>query len=264
VTSTSPRSYGHLRGAIHLEGKIAVVTGAGSGIGRATAELFAEHGATVVCADISGNQDVVAQSIGGGAIGVRTDVTRAQDMAALIAETEARFGRLNILCNNAGTTGPIDAPLHEQGEDVFDLLINVNLRGVYLGMYYGIPAMLRAGGGSIVNTASASGIVGWKGLSCYSASKAGVVQLSKSAALDYAGQNIRVNAVCPGTTWTGMVPWSEGLRTPPAGTTALPNIPMDRWALDREIGAAALFLASDAASYVTGAVIPVDGGYTAA
>lgn len=249
---------------MRLAGKVAAITGAGSGIGRAIAEMFAAQGASVVCADISGEEVSVASAIGRDAVAVHTDVTQADDVKRMIATAEEKFGRLDILCNNAGITGPMDAPLHEQDEDTFDLLINVNLRGVYLGMRYGIAAMLRAGGGSIINTSSASGLVGWKGLSCYSASKAAVVQLTKSAALDYAEQGIRINAICPGTTWTGMVPWSAGLRVPPEGTQTLPNIPMNRWGLDREIAAAALFLASDEASYVSGAAIPVDGGYVAA
>jgi NAD(P)-dependent dehydrogenase (short-subunit alcohol dehydrogenase family) len=249
---------------MRMAGKVAAVTGSGSGIGRAMAEMFAAQGALVVCADKSGEELAVANSIGSAAVAVRCDVTQSDDVQQMIATAEEKFGRLDVLCNNAGITGPMDTPLHEQDEDVFDLLINVNLRGVYLGMRYGIMSMLRTGGGSIINTASASGLVGWKGLSCYSASKAAVVQLTKSAALDYAEQGIRINAICPGTTWTGMVPWAEGLRVPPEGTQTLPNIPMNRWGLDREIAAAALFLASDEAGYVTGAAIPVDGGYVAA
>ncbi len=247
-----------------LEGKIAVITGAGSGIGRAIAERFAEEGAQVMCADISGAQEDTARDIGSAAAAIHCDVTVSEDVRRLIAATEEQFGRLDILCNNAGLTGPMDAPMHEHDEDAYNQVMDVNLRGVYHGMRYGIMSMLRNGGGSIVNTSSASGLVGWKGLACYSASKAAVVQLTKSAALDYAELGIRINAVCPGTTWTGMVPWSQGLRVPPAGTEVLPNIPMNRWGLDREVAAAALFLASDDASYVTGAAIPVDGGYCSA
>ena len=247
-----------------LEGKIAVITGAGSGIGRAIAERFAEEGASVICADISGAQDDTARVIGGSARAAHCDVTLGSDVERLVRMAEEQFGRLDILCNNAGLTGPMNAPLHEHDEDAFDQVMNVNLRGVYHGIRFGIMSMLRTGGGAIVNTSSASGLVGWKGLACYSASKAAVVQLTKSAALDYAEFGIRINAVCPGTTWTGMVPWSGGLRVPPEGTEVLPNIPMNRWGLDREVAAAALFLASDEASYVTGAALPVDGGYCSA
>ncbi|TCM20713.1 NAD(P)-dependent dehydrogenase (short-subunit alcohol dehydrogenase family) [Novosphingobium sp. PhB165] len=249
---------------MRLNDKVALVTGAGSGIGRAICELFAAEGARVVCADISGAQVDVAAAIGKAAYPVHADVTQSRDVAAMVAAAQERYGRLDILVNNAGITGAIDAPLHEQDEDAFDLVVNVNLRSVFLGMKHAIPAMLRTGGGAIVNTASASGLVGWKGLSCYSASKAAVIQLTKSAALDYAKDRIRINAICPGTTWTGMVPWSEGLREPPEGTAVLPNIPMERWGLDREIASAAVYLVSDEASYVTGIAMPVDGGYVAA
>lgn len=249
--------------ADRLAGKIAIITGAGSGMGRAMAEMFASEGARVVCADISGRQETVAASIGDAAIALQVDVTNSGDVQRMVSAAEDRFGRLDILVNNAGYGGPIDLPFHEQDEDLFDRLIDVNLRGVYYGMRYGILSMLKAGGGAVVNISSASGLVGWKALSCYSASKAAVVQLTKSAALDYAEQNIRINTVCPGMTWTGMVPWSEGSRAPPAEADTLPIVPMNRWGRDREIAAAALFLASDEASYVTGAAVPVDGGYVA-
>lgn len=246
-----------------LAGKHAIVTGAGSGMGRAIAEMFANEGALVICADISGRQVEVADAIGPSALAMHADVTVDQEVRRLVAEAEERFGRLDIVCNNAGWSGPTDLPLHEQDEDLFDKLLAVNLKGVYHGMRHGIASMLRTGGGAIVNVTSASGVVGWKGLSCYSASKAGAVQLTKSAALDYADKNIRVNAISPGTTWTGMVPWSAGARVPPADEPALPNIPMNRWGLDREVAAAATFLASDECGYMTGAVLPVDGGYVA-
>jgi len=246
-----------------LEGKVAVITGAGSGMGRAMAETFAREGAKgVVCADISGAEEDVARSLGDAGVAVQVDVTKSEDVRRMIATAEGRFGRLDVLCNNAGVSDPF-IPLHEHEEDAFERMIAVNLRGVFLGMKYGIIAMLRTGGGAIVNTASAAGLVGWQGAACYSAAKGGVVLMTKTAALDYAQSNIRINAVCPGTTWTGLVPDAAGSREPPPGTPTLPNIPMDRWGLDKEIAAAALFLASDEASYVTGIAMPVDGGYVA-
>ncbi|WP_242424014.1 SDR family NAD(P)-dependent oxidoreductase, partial [Frankia sp. EI5c] len=150
--------------------------------------------------------------------------------------------------------------LAEIDEETFDVLIAVNLKGVFLGMKYGITAMLRHGGGSIINTASAAGLVGWKGKAGYSAAKGGVIQLTKSAALDYAESNIRVNAICPGMTWTGLANAADDSE-PPDGRR-LPQ-PMRRWGRPGELAAAALFLASDESSFITGTAIPVDGGYVA-
>lgn len=242
-----------------LAGKVAIVTGAGSGIGRATAELFAAEGARVVCADVSGREQDAAEQIGDAAVAAHTDVSRESDVAALIDTAERHFGRLDILFNNAGFGGP-RAPLHEQTLDTWDSVLDVNLKGVFLGMKFGIPAMLRCGGGSIVNTASAAALTGWKGHAIYGAAKAGVVQLTKAAALDYAKKNIRVNAICPGMTWTGLVPGYEGHPLPPADAP-IPPQPMARWGLPSELAAAALFLASDESSFVTGVALPVDGGY---
>ncbi|HET8883705.1 MAG TPA: SDR family oxidoreductase, partial [Solimonas sp.] len=150
---------------------------------------------------------------------------------------------------------------HEQAEDDYDTIQAVNLKGVFLGMKYGIAAMLKTGGGAIVNTASAAGLVGMKHHSIYGAAKAGVVQLTKAAALDYAQQNIRINAICPGMTWTGLVKASIEHPVPPADARPPFGVPMDRWGLASELANAALFLASDEASYITGVALPVDGGY---
>lgn len=242
-----------------LAGKVAIITGAGSGIGRATAELFAGEGACVVCADVSGHEEEIAKEIGAAALAVHADVSREPDVAALVDATERHFGKLDVLFNNAGFGGP-RAPLHEQTLDTWDSVLDVNLKGVFIGMKFGIPAMLRAGGGSIVNTASAAALTGWKGHAIYGAAKAGVVQLTKAAALDYAKRNIRVNAICPGMTWTGLVPGYEEHPVPPADAPVPPQ-PMARWGLPTELAAAALFLASDEASFITGVALPVDGGY---
>jgi NAD(P)-dependent dehydrogenase (short-subunit alcohol dehydrogenase family) len=246
---------------MRLEGKVAVITGAGSGMGRAMAEMFAREGARLVLADISGQQDDVAATLGEAAVAVHADVASEADVQAMIAAAEQRFGRIDILCNNAGFGGGM-APLHEQTTEAWDRVHSVNLRGVFFGIKYGVISMMKTGGGAIVNTTSASGIVGWKGHSIYGAAKAGVNQLTRTAALDYADHGIRVNAVAPGTIWTGLVPASREHPTPPAGARRLAGIPIDRWGLATEIAAAALFLASDEAAYVTGTVLPVDGGYS--
>jgi NAD(P)-dependent dehydrogenase (short-subunit alcohol dehydrogenase family) len=245
---------------LKLAGKSAVITGAGSGMGRAMAERFAAEGARVLCADISGAEAEVAARIGGGAIGLHADVAQETDVQAMIARAEAEFGRIDILVNNAGFGGGT-APLHEQSAEKWDWVHSVNVRGVFLGMKYGVASMLKTGGGSIVNVSSASALVGWKAHSVYSAAKAGVNQLTKAAALDYAENGIRVNAVAPGPVWTGLVPLSKEHAAPPPGVHTIPGVPMKRWGLASELANAVLFLASDEASFITGAVLPVDGGY---
>lgn len=255
---------------MRLANKIAVITGAGSGMGKAMAEMFSAEGAKVVLADISGKQNDVAAALnaaaGSGsaneapAVGVHCDVSSEDDVRTMIATAEETFGRLDILCNNAGFGGPM-APLHEQSLDVWNRVHDTNIKGAFLGMKYGIASMLKTGGGAIVNTTSASGVVGWKHHSVYGAAKAGVNQLTKAAALDYSKQNIRINAIAPGTMWTGLVQASQQYDEPPADFPTLAGIPMGRWGLARDIAAAALYLASDEAAYVTGVVLPVDGGY---
>lgn len=243
-----------------LQGKVAVITGAGSGMGKAMAELFSAEGAKLVLADISGNQDAVAAAIGKDAVGVHCDVSNEADVQAMIATAEDHFGRLDVLCNNAGFGGPM-APLHMQSTETWERVHATNIKGAFLGMKYGIISMLKTGGGSIVNTTSASGVVGWKHHSVYGAAKAGVNQLTKTAALDYSDKNIRINAVAPGTMWTGLVEASKTHETPPDSFPTLAGIPMGRWGLASDIAKAALYLASDEAAYVTGVVLPVDGGY---
>ncbi|MFC5752914.1 SDR family NAD(P)-dependent oxidoreductase [Actinomadura rugatobispora] len=242
-----------------LAGKVAVITGAGSGIGRASAELFAREGARVVCADVSGEQERTAAGIGDAAVAVHADVSVSADVRNAIATAERRFGRLDVLFNNAGIGGP-KRPITEQDEEDYDRVLDVNLRSVFLGMKYGIAAMLRTGGGSVINTASAAGLVGWRKNALYGASKGGVVQMTKATALDFADQGVRVNALCPGMTWTALVPAAKDGAPPPADGFAPPQ-PMGRWGLPTELAAAALFLAGDESSFVTGVALPVDGGY---
>ncbi|UVO54255.1 SDR family NAD(P)-dependent oxidoreductase [Sphingomonas sp. SUN039] len=245
---------------MRLVGKVAIITGAGSGMGKAMAEVFVREGAKVVLADISGEQDAVAMPLRDAAVAVHCDVADEDQVQALIATAENRFGRLDILCNNAGFGGGM-APLAEQTSEHWDRVHAVNIRGVFLGMKYGILSMLKTGGGAIVNTGSASAVIGWKGHGVYGAAKAGVHQMTRVAALDYAKAGIRVNAIAPGTMWTGLVPQSKEVSEPPAGGWRLPGIPMDRWGTSTDIANAALFLASDEAAYITGVILPVDGGY---
>lgn len=245
---------------MRLKDKVAVITGAGSGMGKAMAKLFSAEGAKVVCADISGNEEVVAAEIGAAAVAVHTDVSKEDDIRNMIATAEAKFGKIDILVNNAGFGG-VMGPLHEQTTERWDQVHAVNMKGVFFGMKYGITSMLKTGGGAIVNVSSASGFVGWKHHSIYGAQKAGVNQLTKSAALDYAGNNIRINAILPGTMWTGLVKRSKEFPDPPADAAVLPGIPLNRWGRANDIAYAALFLASDEANYITGVLLPVDGGY---
>ena len=246
---------------MRLANKIAIVTGAGSGMGKAMAQRFAAEGARILCADVSGAEETVAALIGGGSAAVHIDVSKESDVQGMIAAAERKFGRVDILVNNAGFGGGT-MPLHEQTSENWDRVHATNLRGVFLGMKYGVISMLKTSGGSIVNISSVAGVVGWKKHSIYGAAKAGVNQLTKAAALDYAVHGIRVNAIVPGTFWTGLVPASKQYPEPPPGAPIVPGIPMKRWGLASEIANAALFLASDEASYVTGVLLPVDGGYS--
>jgi len=245
-----------------LEGKITLITGASQGIGAATARLFAQASATVVLAsrsveELAHNVEEIKAN-GGEAMAVTTDVTHADSVETAIRLTVAAYGRLDIAVNNAGMSGG-NKPLAEIPEDLFDRIIETNLKGVFLGMKYEIPAMLDGGGGAIVNISSTMGLVGaGAGIAPYIASKHGVVGLTKAAALEYARQNIRVNAIAPGTTLTPVNErWLADEQTRQRMTGA---IPMGRVANAEEVAEAILWLCSDAASFVTGVTLPVDGG----
>lgn len=249
-----------------LTGKVAIVTGAGSGIGRATARRFAQEGAKVICADVTGAQERTVNEIrdtGGEATAVSVDVSKEADVRRLFDEARAAYGRVDALYNNAGVLGEMGA-LTDCSEENFDRIIGVNLKGVFFGLKHGMAAMAATGGGAIVNTASIAGLVGIPGLGAYCASKGGVVQLTKAAALEGAAMNIRVNCVCPGGVNTPMVQ-AAGMGRPDAGDGAAAgaNLGATRIIEPEEIAALVTFLASDDASAITGGAFPIDLGVTA-
>jgi NAD(P)-dependent dehydrogenase (short-subunit alcohol dehydrogenase family) len=247
-----------------LEGKVALVTGGASGIGRATALAFAREGAKLVIADINeeGGQQTVHMITekGGEAIFVRTDVSQAVEVQALISTAVETYGRLDCAHNNAGISGGGRALTAEYPEDRWQQVIAVNLTGVWLCMKYEIPQMLHQGGGTIVNTASAAGLVGSRGISAYVASKHGVVGLTKTAALEYAQQGIRVNCVCPGVIQT---PMTERALRDPVMQAQITARPIGRVGAPEEVAEAVVWLCSDAASFVTGHAMSIDGGLVA-
>jgi NAD(P)-dependent dehydrogenase (short-subunit alcohol dehydrogenase family) len=234
-------------------GKVAFVTGAANGIGRAAALAFAYEGASVMAADVSepGNQETVRliEEQGGRALAVRCDVSRAGDVKAALDKTALAFGRLDFAFNNAGVEQKKLAPTAELDEEEWDRIMNIDLRGVFLCMKHEIPLMLKQGGGAIVNTSSGAGVIGIKGNPAYTAAKHGVIGLTRSAALDYAAQNVRVNAVCPGD-------------TPEGRAKVIAEEPVGRMGKPEEIAAAVVWLCSDAAAFVIGHVMVIDGGQT--
>ena len=245
-------------------GKVAFVTGAGSGIGRATALAFARAGANVAVADISEpNAQETArliEDLGGRALAVRCDVTRTEDVKAALDTTIDTFGRLDVAFNNAGVEQQPTATA-DLDEAEWDRVVSVNLTGVFLCMKYEIPLMLKSGGGAIVNTSSGAGVKGFKGGAAYVAAKHGVVGLTRAAALDYAAQNIRINAICPGIIDTHMIERVFG-DTPEGRQAVLAQEPIGRMGKPEEIAAAAMWLCSDAASFAVGHALVVDGGQT--
>jgi NAD(P)-dependent dehydrogenase (short-subunit alcohol dehydrogenase family) len=252
---------------MRLENKVAVITGAGSGIGRESALLFAKEGARVVVADVndSAGRSVVEElrGAGGEAVYVHADVSKSAEAEGMIRAAEESFGRLDVLFNNAGISHPKDDDAVATEEEVWDLTMNINLKGVFLGCKHGIPALRRAGGGSIINTASFVAILGAATPQlAYTASKGGVLALTRELAAIHARENIRVNALCPGPLRTELL--MKYLDTEEKRQRRLVHIPMGRFGEAREIARAALFLASDESSSTTGATFLVDGGITAA
>ena len=248
-----------------LIGKVAIVTGASAGIGRAAAFALAAQGAKVVVADVDVTRgEQVASDIndkGGTAVFVRADVSDDTSVAALVAETVAQFGGLDVAFNNAGIEGT-PAPTAECTPENWQRTLAVNLTGVWSCMRHEIPRMLERGGGSIVNMSSVAGLVGFATTPAYTASKHGVVGLTKTAALDYAEQGIRVNAVCPGVIDTEMVERFTGGQ-PEAEAAMVATEPVGRLGRPEEIADTVVWLCSDRSSFVTGQAIAVDGGFVA-
>ncbi len=242
-----------------LANRVALVTGGASGIGRAAALALAGAGARVMVSDVNvtGGEET-AQMIGDAARFVRADVSKAAEVETLIRETIAAFGRLDCAVNNAGVGGDM-LPTDRREESMWDLVMNVNLKGVWLCMKYELPVMQEQKSGSIVNIASAAGLIGFRYASAYAASKHGVVGLTRSAALEYARQGIRVNAVCPGFTETPMVTDMNEVN-PQMVEATVKAIPMRRLGTPEEIAQAVLWLCSDASSFVNGHALAVDGG----
>ena len=250
-----------------LDGKVALITGAGSGIGRESSLLFATEGAAVVAVDVNeaAARDTVrdVEAAGGRATAVRADVVKADDCRAMVEAAEKTYGKLDVLFNNAGIMDSRDDDAVSTTEEVWDLTMDVNAKGVFLGCKYGIPALRRAGGGSIINTASLVALMGSATPQlAYTASKGAVLALTRELAIVHARENIRINALCPGPLRTELL--MKFLDTEAKVARRMVHIPMGRFGEAKEIAKAALWLASDEASWVTGTEFVVDGGITAA
>jgi len=250
-----------------LKDRVALITGAGGGIGRESARLFAREGAKVVVVDVKEKaaketaEEIAAA--GGAAAATAADVSRAADAKAMVAFAEKQFGALHILFNNAGIFPDEDGSVIDTDESVFDRVIAVNLKGVFLGCKFGIPALLRAGGGVVINTASFVAVMGSAtSQTAYTASKGGVVAMTREIAIEFARRGIRANALCPGPVNTRLL--APLLADPKARARRLVHLPMGRLAEAHEVAGAALFLASDDSAYVNGATFLVDGGASGA
>ncbi len=241
-----------------LQDKVTIVTGAGSGIGRAIVVRFAAEGARVMALDVNGSEQKVATTAQGVVVPMHCDVSREEDIVAVVAECRRRYGRLDVLCNNAGIGGARKR-IHELSMLEWDRVIDVNVRGAFMVLKHCLPLMLESGGGAVVNTASIGSFRATPGSSAYITSKGAMMMLTQTAALEYVKDNIRVNAVCPGTIET---PILDGA-TPETMAMLLSRIPQGRLGKPEEVAALALFLASDEASHITGQGYLIDGGRSA-
>jgi NAD(P)-dependent dehydrogenase (short-subunit alcohol dehydrogenase family) len=239
-----------------LQGKVALVTGASSGIGLAVTKRFVAEGARVFAVARRAEVESVPSSAGGDVTAFRADVSRPQDVEAMLQACKQRFGRLDILCNNAGTGGPAGVRIHELELDEWDRVMGTNLRGAFLTLRAAIPLMLASGGGSVVNMASVGSFRASPGSSPYISSKGGLLMLTRTAALEYVQDNIRVNAVCPGMTETSIL----SSLSPEQMAEMNKRSPLGRMNTPEEVAALTLFLASDESSGITGAAYIIDGG----
>ncbi|HXN85362.1 MAG TPA: SDR family NAD(P)-dependent oxidoreductase [Candidatus Binataceae bacterium] len=250
---------------MRLKGKVALITGAGSGMGRATATLFAREGAKVAIVDI--NKESADETVrritsaGGDTIAIRADVSNSEDARAMVTETVAKFGGLDIIYNNAGIEGE-GRFMAEVTEEQFDRVIAINLRGVWLGMKYALPELVKRGGGVIISTASVAGMVGLKGATAYSAAKAGVIAMTRTAAIEYGRYNIRANCICPGFIHTEMADRARGGQGVAPEFVKRASV-FGRFGEPDEIAQTALFLASDECKFATGQPFVIDGGWAA-